>query len=211
MLVHILKKEPIDRTIHRNFVIFFISVILVFVGGYMFLWNHPPKINLTDPTHNRAGFKPDQRIRVEINMIDGEKALEMMENDEEFDAYIVPFFAYDAELDLEYLKGYTGIVLTPENSADAYNIITDSEAGPRETITLSFNGTLLNVDTPQSLVAYNSLEELPQVYHPYSVRRDHTVKYTGAFIVGGTGAVLGLYSFISMLYGFKIASDSKKK
>ena len=211
MLVHILKKEPIDRTIHRNFVIFFISVILVFVGGYMFLWNHPPKINLNDPTHNRAGFKPDQRIRVEINMIDGEKALEMMENDEEFDAYIVPFFAYDAELDLEYLKGYTGIVLTPENSADAYNIITDSEAGPRETITLSFNGTLLNVDTPQSLVAYNSLEELPQVYHPYSVRRDHTVKYTGAFIVGGTGAVLGLYSFISMLYGFKIASDSKKK
>lgn len=211
MLVHILKKEPIDRTIHRNFVIFFISVILVFVGGYMFLWNHPPKINLNDPTHNRAGFKPDQRIRVEINMIDGEKALEMMENDEEFDAYIVPFFAYDAELDLEYLKGYTGIVLTPENSADAYNIITDPEAGPRETITLSFNGTLLNVDTPQSLVAYNSLEELPQVYHPYSVRRDHTVKYTGAFIVGGTGAVLGLYSFISMLYGFKIASDSKKK
>ena len=177
----------------------------------MFLWKHPPKINLNEPTQNRAGFKPDQRIRVEINMIDGEKALEMMENDEEFDAYIVPFFAYDAELDLEYLKGYTGILLDESNSADAYNIITDPEAGPRETITLSFNGTLLNVDTPQSLVAYNSLEELPQVYHPYSVRRDHTVKYTEAFIVGGTGAVLGLYSLVSMLYGFKKDADSKKK
>jgi len=211
MLLHILKKEPIDKTIHRNFVIFVISMILIFVGGYMFLWKHPPKININDPTQNRAGFKPDQRIRVEINMIDGEKALEMMENDEEFDVYIVPFFAYDATLDLEYLKGYTGLVIDESNASDAYGIITDPNAGPREQITLSFNGTMLNVDTPHSFVAYNSLEELPQVYHPYTVRRNHTVKYTEAFIVAGTGAALGLYSFISMLYGFKITSDSKKK
>ena len=211
MLINILKKEPIDKTIHRNFVIFVISMILIFIGGYIFLWKHPPKINLNEPTQNRAGFKPDQRIRIEANFIDGDVILDKIENDEEFNVYVVPFFAYDAELDLEYLKGYTGILLDGTVDPEAYNIISGLEANPRELTTISFNGELLNVDYPQNLVAYNSLEELPQIYHPYSIKRTKTVHYTSAFIVAGTGAVFGLYSFMSLLYCFKKDSDSRKK
>ena len=211
MLINILKKEPIDKTIHRNFVIFVISMILIFIGGYIFLWKHPPKINLNEPTQNRAGFKPDQRIRIEANFIDGDVILDKIENDEEFNVYVVPFFAYDAELDLEYLKGYTGILLDGTVDPEAYNIISGLEANPKELTTISFNGELLNVDYPQNLVAYNSLEELPQIYHPYSIKRTKTVHYTSAFIVAGTGAVLGLYSFMSLLYCFKKDSDSRKK
>ena len=210
MLLHILKKQPIDKTIHRNFILFVISMILIFIGAYVFVWKHPPKINLNEPTQNRAGFRPDQRIRIEGNFINGEEILDKIENDEEFDVYVVPFFAYDAELDLEYLKGYKGIMLDASNDSNAYNIISDLDANPQELTTISFNGELLNIDYPQNLVAYNSLEELPQVYHPYTVRRTHTVKYTSAFIIAGAGTALGLYSFISMLYCFNKDSKSKK-
>lgn len=208
MILRLINHEHIDRTIRRNFIMGIVATFLVFIGGFMYYWVNPPRINLNDPAQNRAGYHPGQRVRIDANIVDGEECLADLKNGNEFTIYVFPELTVSPDNGLDYLSGFTGIK-TDSNAEGAFNVYVGEVSQQKETVMVHVDGYLKELDPPHGIIAEHTWEDKIEIYLPMCVTSD-PMDNTVSFTILIAGLALGLYSSVSLFFAFRTADKAKR-
>lgn len=209
MILHTINHEHIDKTIRRNFITGIIATILVFIGAYTYYWINPPRIDLNNPSQNRAGYRTGQRVMIDAKIIGGEECLEDLKNGEQFTIYVIPELSTAQENGLDYLSGFIGIKTeegaTAEGAFNQYIGIPDDQRG---TVMVHVDGYLKEIDNPHGIIAQHTFEDRIEIYLPMCVTSDPKDS-TVAYVILFAGLGLGLYSSISLFFACRKADKLK--
>lgn len=208
MILRLINHEHIDRTIRRNFIMGIVATFLVFIGGFMYYWVNPPRINLNDPAQNRAGYHSGQRVSIDAKIIGGEECQEALKNGEEFTIYVIPELSTSPDNGLDYLSGFVGIKTEAdaEGSFNSYIGIPDDQRG---TVMIHVDGYLKELDDPHGIIAQHTWEDKIEIYLPMCVTSD-PMDNTVSFTILIAGLALGLYSSVSLFFAFRTADKAKR-
>ena len=207
MILRIVNHEHIDKTIRRNFTTGIIASVLVFIGVFVYYWINPPRIDLNNPSQNRAGYRTGQRVMIDAKIIDGDKAVQMQENGENFTIYVLPELSI-AENGLDFLSGFNGM-LTDTNADNSFNTYINLPEEQKQASTMiHVEGYLQEIDDPHGIIAQHTFEDKIEIYMPMCVTSDPKDS-TVAYVILFSGLGLGLYSSASLFFAFRKAEKEK--